>query len=225
MGIEERREREKLQRRSTILEAARRLFSLKGYEATMDEIAEAAELSKPTLYRYFRNKDDLYVSIVLDGFRAVRDLFRDIAEGGGDAEEKTRAAFRAFVDFCMGDKEHFRITQYVITDYARNSISEDLARRINADFTELLGYGARMVEEGEAAGELKKGIDPLALAIVAWRTASGLLDLAVEDTLIGSGSNTYEELFGLAIDLLIDGAKPHGARGKETGSTSGTTRS
>ena len=54
MGIAERKERERRDRINTILVAARDLFFEKGYRATMDEIAERAEISKGTLYIYFR---------------------------------------------------------------------------------------------------------------------------------------------------------------------------
>ncbi|MDL1893205.1 helix-turn-helix transcriptional regulator, partial [Sphingobacteriales bacterium CHB3] len=51
MGIIERKEREKEQRREEIVTAAEKIFFEKGLAiATMDEIAEAAELSKGTLY-------------------------------------------------------------------------------------------------------------------------------------------------------------------------------
>ncbi|MCK5408322.1 MAG: helix-turn-helix transcriptional regulator, partial [Candidatus Krumholzibacteria bacterium] len=60
MGIAERREREKEQRRIDIIDAAERVFFSKGWQAaTMDDVAEAVELSKATLYLYFKNKEEL----------------------------------------------------------------------------------------------------------------------------------------------------------------------
>ena len=60
MGIAERKEREKEHRRNTILDAAEEVFFSKGINlATMDEVAERAELSKGTLYLYFKNKEEL----------------------------------------------------------------------------------------------------------------------------------------------------------------------
>ena len=57
MGIHERKEREKEHRRDEILNAAQKVFFEKGLQsATMDEIAEAAELSKGTLYLYYGSK-------------------------------------------------------------------------------------------------------------------------------------------------------------------------
>jgi AcrR family transcriptional regulator len=59
MGIEERKEREKMMRRRAILDAAKKVFVAKGFAgATMENIAEEAEFSPATIYLYFKNKDD-----------------------------------------------------------------------------------------------------------------------------------------------------------------------
>ena len=65
MGIQERKEREKERRRQQIMVAAKRVFSEKGFnKATMEDIAQEAELSPGTLYLYFKNKDALVAEIV-----------------------------------------------------------------------------------------------------------------------------------------------------------------
>ena len=64
--IRERKKREKDRRGRDILEAAKKVFFAKGYlKATMDQIAVEAEISKPTIYQYFKTKDDLYFSLML----------------------------------------------------------------------------------------------------------------------------------------------------------------
>ncbi|MFC1877219.1 TetR/AcrR family transcriptional regulator [Thermodesulfobacteriota bacterium] len=66
MSIQERKEREKERRRQQILVAAKKLFSVKGFtRATMENIAEEAELSPGTLYNYFKNKEELFASLTL----------------------------------------------------------------------------------------------------------------------------------------------------------------
>ncbi|NIR14250.1 MAG: helix-turn-helix transcriptional regulator [Desulfobacterales bacterium] len=60
MGIEERKEREKQMRRRQIIDAAEKVFAEKGFSgATIENIAEQAELSPATLYLYFKNKDGI----------------------------------------------------------------------------------------------------------------------------------------------------------------------
>lgn len=58
MGVEERRFQEREQRKQTIVDTALRVFAEKGIkDATIDDIAEAAELGKGTIYYYFPSKE------------------------------------------------------------------------------------------------------------------------------------------------------------------------
>lgn len=79
MGISERKEREKKQRKERILEAALRAFQERGFlNVTMSGIAEAAELSIGTLYLYFKNKEDIYAGLACMGCQKC-DLLLDEA--------------------------------------------------------------------------------------------------------------------------------------------------
>ncbi len=64
MSTKDRREREKEQRRQTIIDAARDVIRIDGFDGvSMDKVAEKAELSKGALYLYFKNKDELLTEI------------------------------------------------------------------------------------------------------------------------------------------------------------------
>jgi AcrR family transcriptional regulator len=64
MAVAARRERERIARREAILDAAQELVAMQGYHGMrMDSVAEAAELSKGTLYLYFENKDALCAAV------------------------------------------------------------------------------------------------------------------------------------------------------------------
>jgi TetR/AcrR family transcriptional regulator len=68
MGITERKEREKEHRKEEIIDAAQKVFFEKGLLlTTMDEIAEIAELSKGTLYLYYKSKENLYLAVMMRG--------------------------------------------------------------------------------------------------------------------------------------------------------------
>jgi AcrR family transcriptional regulator len=76
MGIQERKRREREQRRRQIMNAARKVFSVKGFmKTTMEDIAREAELSPGTLYLYFKNKDELYASLSVD---VLEHLYRKL---------------------------------------------------------------------------------------------------------------------------------------------------
>jgi AcrR family transcriptional regulator len=62
-----RREREKLRQRRQMLDAALELFSEKGYHnVSMHEIADKAEFAIGTLYKFFKNKEDLYKALMME---------------------------------------------------------------------------------------------------------------------------------------------------------------
>ena len=76
MGISERKEREKQRRREEILDAAEKVFFTRGIEkSTMDDVANEAELSKGTLYLYFKSKEDIHWAIT---HRGVKDLLLEM---------------------------------------------------------------------------------------------------------------------------------------------------
>jgi AcrR family transcriptional regulator len=59
-------------RRERILDAASRCFARLSYDgASMDDVAQEAGVGKPTLYRYFRSKDDLFAAVFSDALDGV----------------------------------------------------------------------------------------------------------------------------------------------------------
>lgn len=87
MGIEERKQRERERRRQNIINAAETVFSHYSFEAsTMDNVAAEAELSKGTLYLYFKNKQELCMAIVS---RSIAALLAELKKSWHDRSGKT----------------------------------------------------------------------------------------------------------------------------------------
>jgi len=73
-----RKEREKEARREAILNAAASVFVRKGYyEATLDEIATEAEMAKGTIYNYYKDKDDLFISLANHGHERFDEILSE----------------------------------------------------------------------------------------------------------------------------------------------------
>jgi AcrR family transcriptional regulator len=87
------------QRRATIVEAAGQLFGERGYDATrLDDIAAAAGVTKPILYRHFDSKKDLYLALLA---RHRDDLasFAAVIPEQGTIEQRLRAVLDLWLDY------------------------------------------------------------------------------------------------------------------------------
>lgn len=77
MAIQERKQREKQQRRESIIDAAEILFFKKGYDnVTMKDIADEVELNRATIYLYFENKEALCFAVILKGMRILNGMIK-----------------------------------------------------------------------------------------------------------------------------------------------------
>ena len=86
------------ERRALIVEAAGRLFGERGYEGTrLDEIATAAGVTKPIVYRHFDSKRDLYVAL-LESHRADLATLIPAMPSEGSVEERLRAVLEVWLD-------------------------------------------------------------------------------------------------------------------------------
>ncbi len=95
-----RREREKKQRRSAIIEAAERLFLSQGFETTtMEQIANEAEYSKGTLYNYYNSKEELYIAIGSKAYNLIIDYTKEFTEKEVPGIKQLMAVGYAFYDF------------------------------------------------------------------------------------------------------------------------------
>ena len=68
------RARQRMERRCSIMRAAAEMVDAIGYDAlTMDQLAEHAGITKPTLYAYFPNKEALTVASIVDKMAQVQE--------------------------------------------------------------------------------------------------------------------------------------------------------
>lgn len=105
MGVTERKEREKHERRRAILNTAKELIREIPFEdITMEEIAKRLELSRATLYLYFRNKSEIFATLLTEGMEELEKGYRDATGHTRDAMD--RMLKMAVVFFTFYQKNH-----------------------------------------------------------------------------------------------------------------------
>jgi len=109
LGPRERREREREEIRTLILDAARELFAHEGVESvTMRRIAERIEYSPTAIYFHFRDKESLLTELCRCDFRELAHGFTAIAQIP-DPVERLRTIGKAYVEFGLQNPSHYRV--------------------------------------------------------------------------------------------------------------------
>ncbi len=127
MGIQERKEREKEQRREEILRAAEMVFFEKGLaQATMDEIAERAELSKGTLYLYYSSKEDLFLGVLTRGMAILHDMFRKATSTGEPTIKLIQNLGHAYYEFFTRHRNYYRLFYFFDSPGLHSHVSEQM---------------------------------------------------------------------------------------------------
>lgn len=94
------RAQSKAANRQAILEAARGVFAISGYEATtVRDIIRATDLGTGTFYNYFKSKEEVFQALSNDSVRRFRPLLRQVREDSDGFEDFVRGAYRAYFQF------------------------------------------------------------------------------------------------------------------------------
>jgi AcrR family transcriptional regulator len=208
MGIQERKEREKERRRQQIMVAAKRVFSDKGFnKATMEDIAQEAELSPGTLYLYFKNKEELYASLSL---RILQYLLIRVEHVNDDKEadpqEKLTALMDAMYDVYEFDPLIIINMFHLQSSETLRNLSPQLMEEIKTLSRKSLGSIAKIFEKGVEQG-LFYDRHPVALADTFWAMFSGVVLWLTSKKLIDEQKDYLKQTLELAFEIFDRGIK------------------
>jgi AcrR family transcriptional regulator len=159
MGVPERRTREKDERRATILEAARGQFLAQGLERVkMAEIAREAELSKGTLYLYFRDKTDLMYSLLLEALEDLRDRIVSVMEDGRRSMDKVSDLVERYIAFYHERQDFFPLFHYLDYAFTGDGPTDSTAEACFSVIDELNGRLQQLLREGVADGSFRSDL-------------------------------------------------------------------
>ena len=201
MGTLERKARERTSRENMILDAAEKVFFSQGFDqSTMDDVAKTAELSKGSLYNYFKNKNELCIGIVGRSFRLLIKYMEKVLAEKNSGLDKISDTANAFLLFKQENPEYYCALQNYRhhsggcgTDSKFLNLSMDENRHIN----ELM---MKIVQEGISDGSIKKSIIPEKTSAALWGEFNGLLP---GFDLNSNSVNAYK----CALELIINGLK------------------
>jgi AcrR family transcriptional regulator len=142
------------QRRAELLEAAVRAIRRLGPNASMDEIAAEAGLTKPILYANFGKKAGLAGALA---DRYLTDLIPAVLgsfEGGRDPKEMVRSAIDTFIAFVEADPEVYRFLVRGVGGDERSFIEQRLITDFGLRLAQVLRAGLRAAGVDSGPAEL-----------------------------------------------------------------------
>ncbi len=166
---DERRKQRAEENRKFILKTAERIFALKGYSlATMDQIAEEAQFSKVTLYRYFKSKSAIFFEIINKSFDDVHQKMTKILLEQKSADEKLRGFIHCMSSYYQQKKNLARmlvlersLMKKILNIDSRDQLFPSSGHpRIPADFKakmeDIYNIMCKVIHEGIESGEFRR---------------------------------------------------------------------
>lgn len=181
-----------------IIEAAIAVFAGKGFfNSTVADVAREADVADGTIYLYFKNKDDLLISI----FEYSMDLFIRAAEEELKRASDPKEKLKVFISLHLKLVQKYPDLAQVIQIELRQS-TKFMKEYPNEKFFEYLNIVSGIIEEGQGKGVFKREVEPVILK----RVIFGAVDeIALEWTLMKRKRYTMEEAAEQVCGMIFGG--------------------
>jgi AcrR family transcriptional regulator len=189
-----RREQQKTDLRQTILEAGVKLFAEKGYEGfSLRQVAEEVGYTPTTIYLYFKDKDDLLLNVVYEGFKLFGESLEQGYKSSDDVLERFRAVGWGYFNFAMANPVHYRLMFMQRGEFLRQKPPEGYSAIIDS-----FGVIQRVIAEGMEAGVMHQA-DVRTTSALIWANVHGVISLILTQS-FQVNMEEAKHLFALQLD-------------------------
>ncbi len=183
------------------MRAAEHVFALKGYhKATVQDIAKEAQYATGTVYLYFTDKDELYMSIVEEKLGHLLLLVKEKLARTKNALEKIELIIYEDLSFFEENQDFFRI---FISEESRWSAKSKFSKsQIGLKYKE---YCTELIKEAQEQNLIRRDLEPKQISdMLGSMVTSFIFDL------VQSNSREKIDLKNMAsimLDMFLNGAK------------------
>jgi AcrR family transcriptional regulator len=196
---------EQEQRRKRIVDMAEAVFFKHGYDgATLPAIAEAAGYNKRTLYLYFKDKEDIFLAVVLRGLEGLHGALKQSLETTAPNGSRLREMAAAFFDFAMENPEYLDLimtyeSHYFIYHNRTASVAPDSHReRCQQASEDMARLVTAAIDAAIAGGRVKSSLTARQLMLILWGQIVGVMKI------LRMREPNFEAAFGIDRRALFD---------------------
>lgn len=167
-------------RREAIVDAAEQVIGEQGFNsATMEEIAEVAELGKGTLYLHFKSKVSIYLAICERGSRLLNQEMGKVLTKDLNGLQMVENIGQVYLNFIQKNPLYYNAFNYYesILDLEEYSNSQ-IVGQCEENAAEAMTFIVRALQVGMQDGSIKDTIDPKELGLIIWAASKGVMHMA-----------------------------------------------
>ena len=203
-----RNDRRKARTVAAILDAAERLFHEKGMQqTTIDEIAQAADVSVGSVYFHFKSKEALYLALV----EAALDVNEAYMRRAHDPEcspfERVLAAGEAYLSFHLEHPGAFRMIALRVLEPSPGAELVEIERRIADRVEKLVGAVEIDLRAAIEAGEIRE-VDAAQVMRFLWGAWNGVIALSLRQDRLRIDDEELTIVLAAGRQIVIDGLAP-----------------
>jgi TetR/AcrR family fatty acid metabolism transcriptional regulator len=187
-------------KRLRILDSAVRVFAREGFfKAKVSQIAEDAGLAPGTVYLYFKNKEDLLISVFEERMEELVSTFRAAVMEHQDPKSRLECLVRMHLSIFQADPELAACFQVELRQSSRF-----MRRGVKGGLQQYLGLIREILEFGRREGVFRKDVS----AGLVTHLIFGALDEVVSTWVMSGMKYNLVSLTGQLVDLLTNGIGP-----------------
>lgn len=206
--IQTRKDRERAAREELILDHAQRMLLHDGFQnLNLDQLAEAVEYSKGTLYLHFKTKEDLALAVVTRALRERADFFERALSFEGRSRERARAIGFACCHFAKVYPEYFSVELMLKSHSFWEKADEARQHQYGLQGGRCFRIVHRVVTEGIQSGDLPPSNmtpEQIVLSIASTAVGSHIMSRSTHAAMLAGIDDPLQVLCN-NVNLVLDG--------------------
>ena len=197
-----RKEREYQARREEILKAAERIFAQNGFHnSTVAEIAKESEFAIGTIYQFFKNKEELYYTMMIEKFDLLYTTLQKEIGKNKKCLEKIACLVEVVLSFIEKNVDFFKIFTWEL-NVLRLNMENKLKERLITKHFDYIRLISNVIKEGLQEGMFKEGsADDLSSALV------GMVNIFAFNWILNRQQDSLRAKAPVIVDLFLNGTR------------------